>query len=64
MTWGEHRSAGVGLGTNPNVSTVILGASSVERLRRISVRSSALKALEDADLKAKMGRIFAKHLRH
>lgn len=44
---------------NPNVSTVILGASSVEQLQENLGALSALKALEDADLKAKIDEIFA-----
>ncbi|WHU60315.1 aldo/keto reductase [Trueperella pyogenes] len=44
---------------NPNVSTVILGASSVEQLQENLGALSALKALEEADLKAKIDEIFA-----
>ncbi|MEW6860708.1 aldo/keto reductase [Trueperella pyogenes] len=44
---------------NPNVSTVILGASSVEQLQENLGALSALKALEDAHLKAKIDEIFA-----
>ncbi|PIN50996.1 aldo/keto reductase [Trueperella pyogenes] len=45
--------------SNPNVSTVILGASSVDQLQENLGALSALKALEDAGLKAKIDEIFA-----